>query len=199
MKWYWWVIIGMLVAVLLITFTYRKRQADVLTKIDEAVKENKTLFTEADAKTALAKIVSVYGKPLAKQIEQVARLETSHFKSQQYKLTGTGGMEAHGNAPYYGWYSAFFIANPQYTPVGTTDMLEGKGASEIGGNAQSTKPKVFVIMPSVEAWMMFLADYAKRYATEGGIARWYSTDKAKQTIYLASLNQIIPRIVNQFA
>lgn len=197
MKWYAWIAIGALIGLLIVVHSYRKRQSDVIQKIDEAVKENKTLFTEQDARTALAAVAAKYGKNTAALIEKVARLETSHFKSRQYQLTGTGGMEAHGNAPYYGWYSPFFIANPGYTPVGTTDMLEGKGASEIGGNAQSTKPKSFVIMPSVEAWMMFLADYADRYKNAGGILRWYSTNAAAQAIYQKSLNGIIPRIVNQ--
>lgn len=199
MKWYWWVVIGMLIGFLIITFSYRKRQTEVIQKIDEAVKENKTLFTDQDAKTALAAVAAKYGKNTAALIEKVARLETTHFKSKQYQLTGTGGMEAHGNAPYYGWYSAFFIANPQYTPVGTTDMLENKGASEIGGNPQMPNAKVFVIMPSVEAWMMFLADYANRYKAQGGILRWYSTDPAKQQIYQTSLNGIVPRFVNQLS
>ena len=46
------------------------------------------------------------------------RLETSHFTSGQYKKCGTGGMEAHGDAPYYGWDKAFFESHPQYKPIG---------------------------------------------------------------------------------
>jgi hypothetical protein len=65
-----------------------------------------------------------------------------------------------------------------------------------GGNEQSDKVKQFVIMPSVEAWMMFLAHYGQVHANEGGLYRWYSTDKAKQALYAKSLKQIIPRFVN---
>lgn len=199
MKWWHWVIIGALVGILIVLQSYRKRQTDVIEKIDEAVKEIKILFTEQDAKTALAAVAAKYGKPMAAQIEKVARLETAHFKSKQYQLTGTGGMEAHGNAPFYGWFAPFFVSNPSYSPIGTTDMLEGKGASEIGGNAQSKTTKVFVIMPSVEAWMMFLADYAQRNAANGGILRWYSTQPAQQQIYANSLKNISTPITNALA
>lgn len=199
MKWYVWVAIGMVLAGLTLLFYYRNRQAIAITEIEERVENKRKPFDITDATAALTKVAAVYGKAVAAQIEKVARLETAHFKSKQYQLTGTGGMEAHGNAPYYGWYSPFFIANPSYTPIGTTDMLENKGASDIGGNAQMPNAKVFVIMPSVEAWMMFLADYAKRNAANGGILRWYSTDAAKQQIYANSLKNISTPITNYLA
>lgn len=199
MKWYWWTIIAVLVAVLILLYSYRARQTEVITEIQERVDNKRNPFNEEDARAALVKVAQVYGKPAAAQIEKVARLETSHFKSKQYQTTGTGGMEAHGAAPYFGWYSPFFVANPSYTPVGTTDMLENKGASAIGGNPQSSTAKVFVIMPSVEAWMMFLADYAQRHATDGGILRWYSTNAANQQVYANSLKGISTPLTNQFA
>lgn len=199
MKWYWWVAIGMMLAVLTLLYYYRNRQTTALTEIEERVENKRKPFDVNDAKTALTKVAAVYGKAVAQQIEKVMRLETAHFTSKQYKLTGTGGMEAHGSAPFYGWYSPFFIANPAYAPIGTTDMLEGKGASQIGGNAQSTKPKVFVILPSVEAGMMFMADYAKRNAANGGILRWYSTNAAAQQIYATSLKNISTPITNSLA
>lgn len=137
-------------------------------------------FNADDAKEALQVVKNNYGLAMAKRIEQVARLETAHFNSAQYKATGTGGMEAHGAPPFYGWYSNFFLSRPQYTPVGTINFTEnGTGLT-----------KTFVIMPSVEAWMMFLADYAQRYATQGGILRWYSTNAQAQAQYAASLDQI---------
>jgi hypothetical protein len=191
-KWYYWLIIAALVAVAIFYYTFRKRQTDFIEQIMNGKK-----FTADDALQALRVVKNNYGEDLARKIEQLARLETAHFSSQQFQLTGTGGMEAHGSAPYYGWFAPFFIANPQYTPIGTTDMLEGKGLSGQGGNQQITDAKkVFVIMPSVEAWMMFLADYAKRYADSGGIFRWYSTDVAKQQLYAAQLASITPRFTN---
>lgn len=146
-------------------------------------------FNADDARAALQVVKQRYGTAMAKRIEQVARLESAHFNSAQYKATGTGGMEVHGPPPFYGWYSNFFLANPTYTPVGTIDFTEnGTGLT-----------KTFVIMPSVEAWMMFLADYATRYANQGGILRWYSTNAQAQANYANSLNQISTPFVNSFA
>lgn len=47
-------------------------------------------------------------------IEKIYRSETSHFKSEQYKNTGTIGMEAFGKPPYYGW--AFLNKIPHICP-----------------------------------------------------------------------------------
>jgi hypothetical protein len=198
MKWYWWLAIAaILVLSTLYTMEVNRRSSAMKTLTDNAMKGKK--FTEADAVPALAKVKAVYGKDMAVLIEKVARWETAHFKSKQYQLTGTGGMEAFGSAPYYGWFAPFFVANPSYAPIGTTAMLENKGLSAEGGNAQSAKPKVFVIMPSVEAWMMFLADYSTRYKSSGGIARWYSTDPANQKLYMDKLATVSPKIVNSLA
>lgn len=153
-------------------------------------------YTAQDAKVALTKVYDQEGEATATTVERIYRLETNHFKSKQFKLTGTGGMESHAKTNPYGWYKPFFTANPQYTPLGTTGLFEGPGMSGKGGNAQVTdKQKQFVIMPSVEAGMMFLVDYSKRNANDGGFARWYSTDAAKQEIYLNSLLNIKPRFV----
>jgi hypothetical protein len=36
---------------------------------------------------------------MAATVEKMYRFETNHFKSKQYKETGTPGMEVHGAAP----------------------------------------------------------------------------------------------------
>lgn len=66
------------------------------------------LFTYADAEDALRIIFDKYGYDMAVVIERMYRDETGHFKSLQYKNCGTGGMEAFGNQPYYGWDKTFF-------------------------------------------------------------------------------------------
>lgn len=189
-KWYYWVAIGFTVTVIILLVyakqRLKQRQIQFVQQVEKMIEMGKT-FTAEDARAALTKVAQTYGIDTARELEKVARLETAHFTSRQYQLTGTGGMEVHGNAPYYGWYAPFFLKNPSYTPIGTTDLLEGAGLSVSGGTAQSKSPKVFVIMPSPEAWFMFLADYRQRYANEGGIARWYTTDAAKQALYRNSL------------
>jgi hypothetical protein len=66
-----------------------------------------------------------------------------------------------------------------------------------GGNAQVTnRPKVFVVVSSVEVGMEFKAHYINNYG--GNYARWYSTDAHAQELYRQTLQTITPRIVNSF-
>ena len=155
-------------------------------------------YTENDAKQALERIKREHGVDMAKTIERLYRWETAHFKSKQYKLTGSPGMEVHGSAPYYGWNSSFWQTNKSLQPIGTTEMFENKGMSEQGGNAQVTdKPKGFLIFPSVFAAMAYLVDYINRY--NGNYARWYSTSASAQELYRTKLNSVTPKIVNSLA
>jgi hypothetical protein len=154
-------------------------------------------FDAIDGKKALYQVYTNYGAEMSKNVERIYRSETSHFKSKQYRLTGTGGMEAHGKGPYYGWDSEFFVNNPEYAPIGTTSMFEGKGLSGLGGNAQvKNRPKIFVVMPTAEAGMMYLVNYINRY--HGNYARWHSTNPSNQEAYRTSLTSIKPRFTNEF-
>ncbi|RZK99900.1 MAG: hypothetical protein EOO89_30810, partial [Pedobacter sp.] len=130
----------------------------------ESVSSTKKNFGLKEATTGLQAVYKKYGKEMAETVERMYRMETNHFKSGQYRNTGTGGMEVFGSDPYYGWDPKFFKANPQYTPEGIYSAYEGKGLSGIGGNQQVTnRAKRFVVMPSVEAGMMFKANYINRY------------------------------------
>jgi RHS repeat-associated protein len=150
-------------------------------------------FTIADAKTALRTIFDKYGREMAETVEKMYRIETYHFTSGQYRRTGTGGMEVHGPAPYYGWNANFY----EDKPVGVYSMYENKGLSGVGGNAQVTnRPKQFVVMQSVSAAMIFKANYINGYG--GNYARWFSTSAAEQAVYRQKISNIIPKIVNKF-
>lgn len=128
-------------------------------------------FTIDDAEKSLKLIYDEYGEKMATIIEKMYRVETAHFKSTQFKKTGTGGMESHGVSPYFGWSKDFFDLNPELTPLGVYAVKEGKGA---GGNKQDTvNKKRFVIMPSVYARMKYKAYYIKKHNMD--YARWYST------------------------
>ena len=169
------------------------------------------LFTEDDGKEAIKDLydryknstwkwkwegseeeVTVTGKELVTIVEKMYRLETSHFKSKQYQHCGTGGMEAFGEAPYYGWDSTLFIEQP----TGTWSAFEGKGLSGAGGNTQITdKQKEFVKLPSVLAGMEYKAKYIIKY--QGNYARWFNaTDTTAQTAYRDSLKNIKARFVD---
>lgn len=167
------------------------KATEVTQKCPLAAKEKK--YDISDAEKGIQKVASVYGNSMAKNVEKMYRLETSHFKSLQYMKTGTGGMEASGNGkpPYYGWGSleAFTEKYPEYAPAGTIDMKEGKGLSEVGGNKQITsKSKTYIVMPSVEAGMMFMAHTINSRGGDPGT--WHSTEEAAQEAYTKSLKYI---------
>ncbi|UOX35487.1 peptidoglycan DD-metalloendopeptidase family protein [Flavobacterium sediminilitoris] len=168
------------------------------------------LFTEEDGKEAITELYNKYkdktwswkwegseeeievsGKDLITIVEKMYRLETSHFKSKQYQNCGTGGMEAFGSPPYYGWDSSLFIEQP----VGTWSAYEGKGLSGVGGNAQiTTTQKEFVKLPSVLAGMEYKVKYIIKY--NGNYARWFNKNsETAQKAYVTSLRGIRARFV----
>src|SRR6478752_8055182 len=51
------------------------------------------MFTERDAEKALVELAAIKGKDRAQLIERMFRLETNHFKSRQFALCGSCGME----------------------------------------------------------------------------------------------------------
>lgn len=154
-------------------------------------------FNEADAKAALRVIYDKYGKDMATVIERMYRDETAHFKSLQYVKCGTGGMEAFGEPPHYGWDSSFFSQHPDFTPTGIWEAFENKGMSGQGGNKQVTdKKKRFIVFPSVLGGMEYKAFYINKH--NGNWARWHSTDTTIQATYKKHLEDIKPRFVNEF-
>ena len=150
-------------------------------------------FNISDAEKSLKLIHNEYGKEMATIIEKMYRVETAHFKSTQFKKTGTGGMESHGVGPYFGWSKEFFDLYPELIPLGVFAIKEGKGA---GGNKQDTvNKKRFVIMTSVYAGMKYKAYYIKKHNMD--YARWYSTNEDNKKIYRESLKGVKARIVEK--
>lgn len=153
-------------------------------------------YTLDDAKSALKSIYNKYGKDMATIIERMYRDETAHFTSGQYRRCGTGGMEAFGQAPYYGWDNNFFSQFPEYTPIGTWSAYENKGMSGQGGNVQITnRKKVFVVLPSVLAGMEYKAMYINKY--NGNWARWHSTNSDVQAVYREHIEKIKAKFTNE--
>lgn len=162
-------------------------------------KQNPHEFTVHDARLALMKIYDLYGKEMAQTIESIYRWEGKHFKSDQYKICGSPGMEASGNssAPNYGWDGSLYKKYPQYTPVGIWESMENEGMSGKGGNKQDTvNKKKYIKFPSVEAGMMYIVDFIERH--DGNVGRWHSTNSTIQKNYKRDIKKAIPRIVNSF-
>ncbi len=155
-------------------------------------------FSEADGKVALREIYDKYGKDMATIIERMYRDETRHFASTQYKKCGTGGMEAFGDSPYYGWDHSFFEKHPEYLPSGIWEAFENKGMSGQGGNKQVTdRKKKFVVFPSVIAGMEYKVFYINKH--DGNWAGWHSTDSSIQVVYRQHIEGIKAKFVNEFS
>jgi len=168
-----------------IAFWQNKALANRTTKKREM--KNNNNFTESDAKTAIEKVKDVFGRDEAKIVERLMRLETAHFKSDQYKKTGSPGMEIGGkNTTYpYGWRQPvkFWDDNPRYKPTGIYTRPENKTGIK----------KSFIVFPSVTAAALTLAYILKQRNWNAG--SWYSTNIAKQNEYNAYINKISNRFI----
>lgn len=176
------------------------KEIKVYVLIDDLPELNKSdkLFDLDDAKRALKLIYNNYGREIARNVEMMYRWECSHFTSGQYQHCGGPGMEASNDtAPTYGWNGDVYKKFPQYTPVGLWDSFENKGMSGKGGNQQVTnRKKRYVQFPSVEAGMVYVAEFLVRQ--NGNIGRWHTTDVSRQPDYVKNINTTVPRIVNSF-
>jgi len=142
------------------------------THITATEQMNKKQFTEQDGKDAILQIQKEYGTDTAKLIEKMMRLETAHFKSGQYKLTGSAGMEQ---------------GKWQDIPTGATD-----GYIEIKDNQDGHLGK-FIVWHSVTDFARYLAEYIKRH--DNNYARWNSTKEPLQAEYRKRVNEIKSRFV----
>lgn len=131
-------------------------------------------FTEADGKEAIKAVQIAYGDDMARLVEKMFRHETKHFKSTQYKLTGTPGL-VKGK-----W--------PSPVPTSPTIKMKVNPALEAGGRSELE----FIVWTPKEC-ALFLAAYIKRY--NGNFARWFSTNEAKQKKYAEAVNKIKAKFV----
>lgn len=138
-----------------------------------------------DVKSALAEIVSRYGVETARNVERIYRKETAHFKSKQFALTNSPGMEVHATAYPYGWTSmrTTWDHSPWIAPIGSIVMTENN----------TGRKKEFLKFRDPLAAMISLAEYLKKYPP----GRWYSTDPTEQARYTSELLAIRPRIVDE--
>ena len=130
-------------------------------------KENKGNYTIDDAKNAILNVQKIYGTEMAKIVEKMYRLETAHFKSSQFVLTGTAGMEQ-------GKWSNV----PKLDTIPLKDPILGMRDYLIWN------PKDFAV---------YLAEYIKRF--DGNFARWNSTNTTRQSEYRKRVNSINNKFV----
>lgn len=124
--------------------------------------DSKNMFTTDDALNALKQLEKVKGKFIAQIVERMYRLETNHFKSSQYKITGTAGME-----------------QGKWSNVPSLDTIKLKDPVLGYRDYLIWNPNDFVF---------YLADYIERHS--GNWARWNSTIASKQDEYRKRVNSV---------
>ena len=142
--------------------------------------------------SALKLIIAKYDKPLAIQVEELTRNETSHFKSEGWVNNLCPGMEAFKEFQPYGWniVDEFWKDNPQYAPVKVVDEVENNSAM-----LNSRGLRHFIKFPTVEAAFMTVAFIINSRGGDGG--SWFSiNDDAARKKYNDNLKLIVPRFVN---
>jgi len=149
-------------------------------------------MTDKEIIAALQLVASKYGKKLAATVEQIFRNETEHFKSREFQVSLSPGMEALALTSPYGWgsFAPFWKANPLYAPVGVHKQVENDSLM-----SKSRGERTFVQFPSIEASVMSVAFVINLRGGVGGA--WFTvTDLKAQKVYTDALNKIIPRFVN---
>lgn len=132
------------------------------------------MFTEIDAKEAILRIANLKGIDRAKLIERILRLETAHFKSLQYKMSGSAGMEE-GN-----WKD---LPKNSYTTFQMKD-------NHLKGEKQM---RTFIKWNSVYDFCVYLSDYIDRH--KGNYARWNAISKERQVAYQIKVDKIKNRFI----
>lgn len=131
-------------------------------------------FNEDDGKLAIISVKDKYGIDMARIVERMFRWETAHFKSGQYRNTGSAGMEIGkwSNLP------------KDQIESGTYDAHDADPTDGIDK---------FIIWKHPKYAALYMADYIKRNG--GNWARWNSTNPDKQTAYRNKVNTITPKFV----
>lgn len=145
--------------------------AVAMQKLFKTKKKGKKMFTENDAKEAILFIADKYGVDMARTIEKMMRLETAHFTSEQYKKTGTAGME---------------VGKWADIPKGATNgYIEMDDTKKIG-------MEKFIVWKSVKDFADYLAKYILRYNNH---LRWNALSPDLQAKYELRLRGVKSRFV----
>lgn len=141
------------------------------------------------------KIADEFGIDTARKVEQMARLETNHFKSGGFQRTMGMGMEVPKsklNSGYpFGWpsmknYWDSINFVPEIVNMNENHPTLGKGMGPV---------KHFIKFPNVMVGLTSLAHFVKNRKWE----EWRALDPVLQATYRNSVNKITPKITNAIA
>ena len=151
------------------------------------------MITDNDILEALRKVKEVYGLDHAKRIEQLFRNETAHFKSGNFKVTFSAGMEIAPTKTSYpfGWTSLkdFWDINPHYKPTETFSQVENTSTL-----LKSRGARTFIVFPSIEASMMTVSHLIK--IRNNNFGAWFSKNAVQQLAYVKELDKIKVRFIS---
>jgi hypothetical protein len=132
------------------------------------------MFTSKDAEISLLELKKLKGTEKAQLIEKILRLETNHFRSKQYAISGSAGMEMGA------WKG---IDESKFSTFQMKD-------NHLTGEKQM---RTFIKWNSVLDFCLYLSDYIDRY--NGNYARWNTMNLERQESYRVKVNSIKARIV----
>lgn len=128
-------------------------------------------FTPLDAQRAFERAATKYPLKLLIIAEKMARLETAHFTSKQYRETGSAGME-----------------------VGKWQGIPADAPYRYGLDNKTRTWKKFIRWNSVDQFLDYLMGYIRRH--KGNWARWNTLDPSGQATY--AYDVLNPRIKTPF-
>lgn len=132
--------------------------------------------TEEELCTIFQELINCYGPTIAKKIEQIYRLETAHFTSEQYLASGSPGMLSFDEDYPYGWESPknLWDNEPNMRPIGTVKFTKGG------------KVYTYLVFPTFIAAASAVGEHITKYNP----GRWNTTDPIGQQEYINKLNTI---------
>ncbi len=184
MKKYYYIAAGAFILYL----AFRKKSKSVESELNSTEMNTPEEYIDEVYK-ALTAIVDRWGEEKAKGIERMYRLETAHFKSEQFKKGFTAGMEAFSDKFPYKWSSLQAFIEEEATDLSPSDF--STFTMREGGTG---KIKTFIKFPSIPDAFNFLAFVLNKRKWNYG--SWYSTKPESQQRYNERLKTIKPRIVN---
>lgn len=149
------------------------------------------MVTEQNIIDALHALSKRHDNKMVRRCEQLFRNESGHFKSQQFLIDLSPGMEAFSQDFPYGWsrLSDFWKANPQYAPIGITSLPEHTSAL-----AQSRGTRRFLMFHTIDAAMETVCEDVRLLG--GDFGAWFSTNPYYRAQYDKVLDTIVPRYCN---
>ena len=136
------------------------------------------MFTPTNAQNALIAFAKK-NKDRAQLLERIMRLETAHFKSKQYQLTGSAGMES----------GAWGDKVKPYFPHGYQTIHMNDNHPEQRGKLDCE----FIVWDSLDNFIRFLSDYIDRH--NGNYAAWNSLNPTAEANYRKEVAGVINRFI----